>query len=266
MQHLTWLTDLHFDFLEMNEVEHFIQQIAAMTSDGVLIGGDIGNAMSVKTYLTLFDRILKCPVYFVLGNHDFYGDSIENVCWSVKNFLAQSNRLQWLTVSGIVPLTPHTGLIGHESWGDGRLGHAIHSQVWLNDFIHIKELTGLLPKARFLKLNALGDEAAQYFQAILPQAVNRYPQLILLTHVPPFKAACWHQGKISNDEYLPHFTCSAVGDVLVQVMQAHPACHLTVLCGHTHSAGETDILPNLHVKTGGAEYGKPELQKLITVL
>jgi len=40
---------------------------------------------------------------------------------------------------------------------------------------------------------------------------------------------------------------------------------MVVLCGHTHSSGETQILPNLFVKTGRAEYGAPELQEIINV-
>jgi len=88
---------------------------------------------------------------------------------------------------------------------------------------------------------------------------------LLLTHVPPFKASCWHEGQISDDEFLPHFACRAVGDVLVEAMQKHPKCDLTVLCGHTHSPGEATILPNLLVKTGGAEYGSPCIQELIAI-
>ncbi len=40
---------------------------------------------------------------------------------------------------------------------------------------------------------------------------------------------------------------------------------MTVLCGHTHSPGEAQVLPNLHVLTGGAEYGRPEVQRVLTV-
>jgi len=65
-------------------------------------------------------------------------------------------------------------------------------------------------------------------------------------HVPPFRNACWHEGKISDDEYLPHFACKAVGDVLVDVMKKYPEGKLTVLCGHTYSKGVANILPNLY--------------------
>jgi len=265
MKYLTWLTDIHLEFLESYEVNDFIQRIANTPSEIILIGGDIGVASNIQIYLALLEKILKRPIYFVLGNHDFYGGSIEQVRLSVKKLISQSRWLRWLTVSGVVELSQNTGLIGHDSWADGRLGNAFYSEVLLNDFFRIKELTGLTTKERFLKLNALGDEAARYFQTILPLAVKRYSNLILLTHVPPFKEASWHEGKISDDEFLPHFTCSVVGNVLVKVMQENPQCHLTVLCGHTHSEGEASILPNLYVKTGGAVYGSPQSQKLIKI-
>jgi hypothetical protein len=82
----------------------------------------------------------------------------------------------------------------------------------------------------------------------------------VLTHVPPFREACWYEGRISDDNWLPYFTCKAMGDVLTRVMRERPQKRMTVLCGHTHGAGEADILPNLHVRTGGAEYGRPEPQ------
>jgi Icc protein len=88
-------------------------------------------------------------------------------------------------------------------------------------------------------------------------------RLIWVTDIPPFKEACWHEGHISDEDWLPHFTCKAVGDVLRDAMRARPDRQMRVLCGHTHGAGEARILPNLNVKTGGAEYGNPNLQELL---
>jgi hypothetical protein len=99
----------------------------------------------------------------------------------------------------------------------------------------------------------------------LPEALSRFNNILLLVHVPPFKESCWHEGRISDDHWLPHFTCKAVGDVLTEIMAEHPDKQMTVLCGHTHGAGETDILPNLHVKTGGAVYGCPQIQEIILI-
>jgi 3',5'-cyclic-AMP phosphodiesterase len=37
-------------------------------------------------------------------------------------------------------LTPNTALVGHDGWGDGRLGDLNWSGVILNDFLLIEEL------------------------------------------------------------------------------------------------------------------------------
>lgn len=173
--------------------------------------------------------------------------------------------MRWLRAQGIVEITSTTGLIGHDSWADGRLGNGVASQVELNDYFLIEELAGLSRQDRFRQLARLGDEAAEYFRHLLPQACARFQNIILITHVPPFREACWHEGRISDDEHLPHFACKAVGEVLVSVMKEHPECQLTVLCGHTHSLGIANILPNLQVKTGGAEYGRPRLQEVMMI-
>ena len=84
--------------------------------------------------------------------------------------------------------------------------------------------------------------------------------VIVLTHVPPFREACWHEGRISDDDWLPHFACRAVGQRLAEAMRVRPNCGMTVLCGHTHGSGIARILPNLVVSTGGAVYGEPAIQ------
>ena len=89
--------------------------------------------------------------------------------------------------------------------------------------------------------------------------------MIVATHVPPFREAAWYQGRPSADDYLPFFSCKAVGDVLLDVAQSHPKCDMLVLCGHTHGSGELQVLENLRVVTGAAEYGRPEIQRVIDV-
>jgi hypothetical protein len=48
-------------------------------------------------------------------------------------------------------------------------------------------------------------------------------------------------------------------------MRRHPDCGMAVLCGHTHSPGFAQILDNLVVRTGGAEYGAPVLQQVLEI-
>jgi hypothetical protein len=164
-----------------------------------------------------------------------------------------------------VPLTAEAGLVGHDGWGDGRLGDYWGLHVKLNDWRLITELTGLGDRERLARLQTLGDEAGAHFRSVLPDALRRFRHVVVLTHVPPFRDACWHEGRVSDPDWLPHFTCKAAGDALAEAMRAHPDRRMTVLCGHTHSAGEARILPNLQVLTGAAEYGRPALQRVLEV-
>ncbi len=265
MKRLAWLTDLHLNFVTLGHVDRLCRAVRESGADAVLLGGDIGEAPDVVEQLEGLDARLGLPVYFVLGNHDFYRGSIARVRAGVEALCARSPRLHWLPGSGVVALTPETALVGHDGWADGRFGDYERSEVLLNDYRLIEELAGLDTRDRLRRLNALGDEAADHFRAVLPEALDRFRRVIALTHVPPFREACWHRGQVSDDAWLPHFACKAVGEALVEAMAAHPDREMTVLCGHTHSPGEAQVLPNLRVLTGGAEYGRPEVQRVLCV-
>ena len=72
------------------------------------------------------------------------------------------------------------------------------------------------------------------------------------------------KGRVSDDNWLPHFTCKAAGDALIEAISQRPDREMTVLCGHTHGAGEAQILPNLRVLIGGAVYGAPAIQRMLS--
>ena len=265
MRRLAWLTDLHLTFVTPRHVERLCRSVIESRADAVLLTGDIGEAHDVEGHLAALDAGLGLPIYFVLGNHDFYGGGIARVRAGIAALCARLPRLVYLTQAGVMPLSADTCLIGHDGWADGRLGDYDRSEVLINDYLLIEELAGLDKQARRARLHALGDEAADHIRGLLPEALGRFRRVIVLTHVPPFLEACWHRGRVSDDDWLPHFACWAVGEVLAEGMAAHSECEMTVLCGHTHSAGEAQILPNLRVLTGGAEYGRPALQRALTV-
>ncbi len=262
MARIGWTTDLHLNFVPAPLRADFYARLRRESLDALLVGGDIGEADCVEAYLSELEQNLRIPIYFVLGNHDFYGSSIQCVRTRIHQLAQNSTYMRWLSASGVAPINATTAIVGHDSWADGRLGDFFRSDVLLNDFFRIDELR-VPSKAQLLaRLNALGDEAAKYLGAAVRKAFESYSRVIVLTHVPPFRESCWHEGQISGDDYLPHFACKAVGEALLKAAEDHSSCYMEVLCGHTHSGGFAEIRKNLVVRTGGAEYGEPALQQI----
>jgi len=254
---LVWATDVHLNFIDEAELARFCASLAEPGPAAVVLTGDIAEAPSLRRLLDRVAEALERPIYFVLGNHDFYHGSIAEVRALAADLTAQSRWLRWLPAAGVVSLAPDLALVGHDGWADGRLGNYARSPVLLNDFRLIEELSWLDPATRLRRLQHLGDEAAASVKSVLLPALEHHRTVIVATHVPPFKEACWHEGQISSDDWLPFFTCKAVGDVLLEAARAHPDRRIEVLCGHTHGGGVAQLAQNLVVHTGAADYGQP---------
>lgn len=266
---LAWLTDIHLNFLDDIERENFYQKIIDSQSDGVLISGDIAEAPSVGDILTEMAKYIKKPIYFVLGNHDYYRGQVTKVRDEMIALTKKNDNLFWLPASGSQKLNNNTFLIGQDGWADGRLGDYQNSRVVLNDSRMIAELFQgkILGKHELLeKMQELADEDAAQLKIDLENAIDKKPhKVIILTHVPPFRETCLHMGEISGDEWLPYFGSKIMGEVLAQMAQKNPSIEFLVLCGHTHSEAFCRINDNLVVEVGKAEYYQPEIQKIILI-
>lgn len=254
---VVWLTDIHLNFADAQRQRSFRQQVASARPDAILLSGDVAEADDVVDYLAQMAEWWQVPIYFVLGNHDFYFGSIVDVRRRVAELCAREPRLRYLSTSEPIELTPRIGLLGHDGWADGRVGDYERSTVMMNDYTLIAELAGVGKRERWPLLKALAADAAEHLRRVLPAALSTYPEVILVTHVPPLREACWHEGQISDDEWAPHFVSLTVGEAILDIMHSHPAHKLTVLCGHTHGSGECQPLPNVQILTGGAIYGVP---------
>jgi predicted phosphohydrolase len=261
---LAWATDVHLNFVSDGAVLAFADEFTKQGADRMLLGGDISEASSLEHHLRLLAERFARPIDFVLGNHDYYGGSIHEVRERCARIGEVSPFLRWIHGGDPVPIGRATCLVGCDGWGDARIGDVEHTKIVLNDFVRIRELVGRTRADRDRELRALGDESARALTRQLEMAVS-FERILVLTHVPPWREACWHEHRISDEDWLPFFTCKAVGDALVAFADEHPRTALDVLCGHTHGGGSARIRSNLAVTTGDATYGTPAIAQLVHV-
>lgn len=266
---IAWLTDIHLNFLDINSRKNFYQNINQNECEAILITGDIAEADNVCNLLNEFSEQTNKIIYFVLGNHDYYSGSVSLVRKNIKILCSQNSKLIWLGKPEIIKLNDHTLLLGHDGWADARYGNFDHSRVQINDSRLIAELfqAFLLSKSALKnEMQKLADADAKMLEQTLITATNpNIKKIIIATHIPPFPECCLHQGKQSDENWLPYFASKATGDLISNFSQKNPTIDILVLCGHTHSSASFRYNKNLHIKAGAAEYYKPNLQEIITI-
>lgn len=266
---LVWTTDIHLDSAGTKARNRFLEAINKQDPDKVLITGDIATGTTLIEELEWLEKSIHAPIHFVLGNHDYYESSISHVRSTLRSWLAKhsnSTQLSWLDIEGAIPLTDTCALIGQGGWGDARNGDFLETPIRINDHRLIKELTGLERPILQQKLQQLGTEAALELKRKLESITiskTDTEEIIVATHVPPFPEAAWYMGYSGAVDWIPDFTCKAIGDVLLSFAALNPAIQCTVLCGHGHHPGIVDMRENLRIHTGPAEYGKPTIAKEI---
>lgn len=267
---LIWLTDIHLNFLNKEKRMDFYSKIIETEGDSIVISGDIAEAPSVCEILTEMLKVTNKPIYFILGNHDYYHSSVEVVRQSMMNLMKDKPMLRWLPGLSAQNLGNKVILIGSDGWADGRHGDYVNSKVAVIDSKIISDLfiSGFAGKYSLLdKMQELADADAKKLKDDIISSIIKYQpkKVIILTHIPPFKEACIHRGNITNDEFLPFFASKATGDVLEEIAKDNPNIEFLVLCGHTHSKAHYQPFDNLTIRAGTAEYHIPEIQDIIEV-
>jgi predicted phosphohydrolase len=262
---LVWTTDPHLNHVPVQAWERWTDAIASLGADGVVITGDISEGDDVVSQFHRIAETFAVPIYFVLGNHDFYRSSITATRQSVIAASRENPLLHYLTDSSAIELAEHVFLVGEDGWGDAVEGDYEGSPIRLNDFHLIEDFRRTDPDRWKQQLQELGAESAQRLKAKLEAIPEDAREVLVITHVPPFREACWYEGKTTDNNWAPFFVCGQVGRVLRKATESRRGCRFTVLCGHTHHEGIAAIASNLIVHTGAADYGHPDIEGMITI-
>lgn len=275
MKRFVWCTDVHLNFLSDAEIvkfaldvrENLMMPVQGEEPGGVFITGDISEAPTVSRHLTMLEKVIAAPIYFVLGNHDYYKSSFSAVHAEITTLSANSQFLKWLPAVGVVSLGENTALVGHDGWYDMLNGDWQSANFYMIDW---KLIHDYIPvdhsKAARASLSAkITQQAADYLEKQLEIAFQTHQNAVVLTHVPPWEKAAQYMGKPTDRTHLPFFSNKLVGEALERVMQKFSDKNLTVLAGHTHDQCHVSIARNITCMVGGAQYHYPKIENFIYV-
>ena len=262
---IIWLSDIHLNFLKESERKEFYKTVKG--GKLVVVSGDIAESQDFAYLIKEMEEHTQLPVYFVLGNHDFYGSSVEKV-------KKEASKLKYLGSTPGVPLSTDSILIGVDGWGDCRAGDYENSRLTMSDWIYIDELRAAygpmtyLPKTDcdLLKdtLQKLADKDAALMVRRVRKAIKeKYTNIVLVSHVPPFEEACLYAGKKSTPSGLPFFCSTVLGEKILPIAKDNPDVKFTWLSGHTHSRCTYKPCDNLTVKVADAQYFMPKVEEIL---
>jgi predicted phosphohydrolase len=240
----------------------WFEKLAKTRANMLLLGGDTANSRVFGRMLRRIKEVFPGEVALVAGNHDYYHTSISDFRVELT-CLHRTGVIVFEPGCQSKPLKHADGvhLCGSGGWGDATAGSADAAGMELNDEHLIAELRTRDLTAR---LRELGRESAAHLQIQLESVPVDASCVIVLTHVPPWPDACWHEGRKSDALALPRFCWQAGGNVVSQAAERMPQTRFIVLCGHTHSDGIWNQ-GNITCYTAGSAYGRIDYSGMITL-
>jgi Icc-related predicted phosphoesterase len=214
------MSDLHFEFMTSSMRESFLSR-KWPDHDICIIAGDLSNSInlydSLKNITDVFNKVI-----YITGNHEYYGDSFDNVHQSIFDFSRCMNpeEFTWLK-------NDHVIIDGVTFYG-GTLWYPEHSNPSLrsgiNDFNAIKDFRNIYEEYKKFK-GGLWD-------------LNE--SSVIISHHLPLEQSIAEQYKNSK---LNHFFLS---DMSKQIDYCKPKLWIH---GHTHVAfnykvGNTQVVCN----------------------
>lgn len=272
---LIWCTDIHLDHLQEvifangktdgsrklshTKIVNFCDALSSRNPDCILITGDISIAPLIEQHMELLEENIvgNAPIYFVLGNHDYYGGTIADTRARMAKFNG-SRRATWLNTVDFVPLTKNTALVGHDGWYDGGYAPFDKSRLYMTDVELITEFRFKHPLVQNDLMRELAREGANAVRTRVKPIAGAYKNILVATHAPCFREnSRAPNGAMSDMNWLPYMSSKAMGDAVYQLACEFPENNFTCFSGHTHTKCDSVLMSNLREMTGQSRYGFP---------
>lgn len=256
MTRFAWATDLHLNFIDRTQQSILLcgkYMAESCQADILLLTGDTSEGLKLRGHLQALQAGWGKPIWFVLGNHDYYGTDWQGARKDLEGLPEQFVFLdpaEPVLINGIA-------VVGQSGWFDSILDPKY--EMALGETARLACCT-FDPRdlIREKMVAQSRQEALQAYRKIEASYQQGARKVVLLTHAPPYKLASWFQGKHSDPGWLGIMTSYHMGRVIDRAVTENPDLEVVVLCGHTHSPGEYHRGPRIKVLTGPAQYSAPQ--------
>src|SRR5579885_2817844 len=192
-----WFTDTHLDKVAPWNLMRFFLHVRKENPKGIFLTGDISNGILTPSHLRLMATFIECPIYFVLGNHDYHFSSIAEMHRKIRELCKEFPNLIWMKDAGVVHINDEVCLIGSEGWYDAVNGKPEFLKFTFDWFLtkDFRDLPNM--DARIKMWQKMADESAHELVDKLEKAMEqKYKNIYLLTHFPPWKEATRDLGTV----------------------------------------------------------------------
>lgn len=274
---LAWTTDIHLDCTD--DATRAAQRLQADSygCDGIIISGDISVATDIVFHLRVLEDALQKPIYFVLGNHDYYYSDIISTRKRVVDACRDMSFARYLGSTHCVKVDRSTFLVGSDGWYDAFNGDPGGSDFLMNDWLKIHDFqpairgsgrNRIINKEHVIQISrAICLASVQHIVRGIKEAAATAENIIVVTHVPPFVESYTDEKykNLSAEHVVPWYTSKIMGEMLSTAAKTYPHVQFTILSGHTHSPFEGQVLGNVNVKVGKSLYGSPQIVGYIDI-
>ncbi|MBX3063393.1 MAG: metallophosphoesterase [Anaerolineae bacterium] len=261
-------SDLHYQQRHPHTdsvIRQFVEKLADLKPDCLIIGGDIGEGVSNFDQMLVLLRVVDCPRLVLAGNHDLwvYPQDAEHGITSDKLWLDILPRLTrehgaiWL--EGENWIRDGVGICGTIGWYDFTARdpsiamsieeYASNKKMFVNDGIRLKWDRNDVDFAE-----EIGEAFSGRLQALDNDSSVR--EILVVTHVPAFEEGIIRKsGNIGWNISNAYFGNLTLGTRILASSKVH-----RVISGHTHVGVEATILGTarpIEMQVIGADYGKP---------
>lgn len=259
-----WLTDTHFNFVSQPKLVEFFLYLQQISPDGIFITGDISTGPHVVQHLQWMAKITSVPIYFVLGNHDYYQSSFQDTEQAIKLLCQRNRTLHYLSSSEPITIADNVALVGDDGWYDAGWRDPLTPLVFIWDFFFIKDFRALFHNYERMELvRNRARKAANRIAYTLRRAFKSHATVYLLTHFPPWPETIDKWAGLVEKFWMPYNSCKLMSDAISSTMESLPDKKLVVLAGHTHRARTEQVAHNIELRVGMAHHGLCKIEDTI---